>query len=76
MNCKRKQLIPFLANKLDVEDKLEFLFHLEDCSGCWDAVYNSIKARHPHYYKTTTPRKKVSKQKVGNVKKGETLEVA
>ncbi len=75
MKCNREQLIPFLSNKLDVEDKLDFLSHLENCSQCWDLVYNSIKAQHPHYYKST-PRPRTPKKERQDRNKEEIYEVA
>lgn len=52
-NCDRQRLVGFLTNQLDVDDRLDFLGHLEACPRCWGEVYNARKAEHPHYYKST-----------------------
>ena len=63
-NCHRRLLKRFLTDQLDVEDKLRFLSHVEECAECWDEVYNSVKAQHPHYYKTTGRRVKISDKEI------------
>jgi len=55
----------YLANRLTLEDQLDFLIHVDSCSHCWDEVYNATKSKHPHYYKTTARQVKVSKQEMG-----------
>lgn len=56
MTCDRITLLRFLREQLEEDDRLDFLFHLDDCPNCWDAVYNATKAAHPHFYKRP-PRK-------------------
>ena len=63
-NCNRRLLKRFLSNKLDVDGRLRFLFHLEECTECWDEVYNATKAQHQHYYKSTGRRPKVSDKEI------------
>ena len=63
-NCNRRLLKRFLTDKLDVDDQLRFLAHVEECTECWDAVYNSVKAQHPHYYKSTGHRVKISDKEI------------
>ncbi len=58
-NCNRRLLKGFLSNQLDVDGKLSFLDHVEECNECWDEVYHSVKAQHPHYYKSPGRRVKV-----------------
>ena len=50
--CLRELLAYYLSDKLDLDDKLIFFTHLDDCPKCWDKVYNAVKAQHPHYYKS------------------------
>ena len=50
-DCNRQRLADFLIDRLEVDDKLLFLDHLEACPRCWRDVYNARKAEHPHYYK-------------------------
>ncbi|MGH9339203.1 MAG: hypothetical protein ACRD1R_06360 [Acidobacteriota bacterium] len=64
ITCNRRTLSHFLSDRLEIEDKLGFLFHLDHCSKCWDAVYNAVKATHPHYYKTTSRRLKISEREL------------
>ncbi len=49
--CKREVLVSFLQNRLEEDDRLDFLMHLDSCPNCWEAVYSASKAAHPHYYK-------------------------
>ncbi len=58
--CKREQIVGFLTNRLDVDEKLEFLGHVEECVQCWEEVYNARKNEHPHYYKRTSRQVKIS----------------
>ncbi len=62
-NCDRGLLARFLSDKLDVDEKLSFFSHLEDCPECWDEVYNAVRAQHPHYYKTKS-KLKVSEKEI------------
>ena len=54
--CDRKMMLSFLRDQLEQDDRLVFLFHLDECPNCWDTVYNATKATHPHFYKRP-PRK-------------------
>ena len=63
-NCNRKLLQRFLTDKLDVDGKLSFLSHVEECTECWDEVYNSVKAQHPEYYKSTGRRVRISDKEI------------
>lgn len=58
--CKRERLVGFLTNQLEIDERLEFLSHLDLCGRCWDEVYNARKAEHPHYYKTSSRRVRLS----------------
>ncbi|MCH8819711.1 MAG: hypothetical protein IIB03_05245 [Acidobacteria bacterium] len=70
-NCNRRLLKRFLTDKLDVDDQLRFLAHVEECTECWDEVYNSVKAQHPHYYKSTGRRVKISDKEIRQFEKME-----
>ena len=61
-NCKRELLLGFLHGELDVDDCLEFLEHVENCTRCWGEVYNAEKNKHPHYYKTKSQLKLSEKE--------------
>ena len=63
-NCNRRLLKSFLTDKLDVDGKLRFLYHVEECAECWDEVYNSVKAQHPHFYKSTGRQVKNSDKEI------------
>ncbi len=58
--CKREQIVGFLRNQLDVDEKLEFLGHVEACVQCWEEIYNARKNEHPHYYKRTSRQVKIT----------------
>jgi len=76
MTCKRELLSGYLENRLDLEDQLDFLTHVDSCAHCWDEVYNATKARHPHYYKNTSRQVKLSKRELGEGSHEEVFEVA
>lgn len=61
--CNKKNPIRYLKEEMDLDEKLTFLFHLDTCSNCWEAVYNATKAEHPHYYKVKARRIKQLSEK-------------
>ncbi|MFQ5739674.1 MAG: hypothetical protein ACE5JX_11745 [Acidobacteriota bacterium] len=65
--CSREHLIGFLTNQLELDEKLQFLFHLETCSQCWGEVYNAKKAEHPHYYKGYTRQLRISDRELRRI---------
>ena len=44
--CDRKRISGFLGNTLNLDDKLEFLMHLDRCVSCWNQIYEATKARY------------------------------
>jgi hypothetical protein len=66
-NCNRKQLAGFLSDQLEVDERLEFLVHVETCSRCWDEIYNARKSEHPHYYKTTARQVKITDKELQRI---------
>lgn len=60
LNCDRRYLAAYLAQRLDEDRRLEFLLHLDECPRCWEAVYAATKAEHPHYYKSRSKKAKKS----------------
>ena len=44
--CDRKRISGFLNNTLNLDDKLEFLLHLDRCATCWNQIYVATKARY------------------------------
>ncbi len=65
--CDRQTVARFLGNELDLDEKLEFLEHLEECKQCWGEVYNARKNEHPHYYKKTSRRLKVTEKELAKL---------
>lgn len=61
--CDKKLVAGFVADQLEDDDRLDFLFHLDECPDCWEEVYNATKAGHPHFYKKATRKKKKKKAK-------------
>lgn len=59
-SCNRQRLIGFLTDQLEIDDRLEFLAHLDACGRCWDEIYSARKAEHPHYYKSNNRRVRIS----------------
>ena len=56
----RKKLIAFLLKRLNLDDRLELLFHLEECRRCRDVVYYGVKAQHAHYYQSGRAARKTT----------------
>ncbi len=61
-NCNRQRLIGFLTDQLEIDERLEFLAHLDGCGRCWDEIYSARKAEHPHYYKSGNRSVKISEK--------------
>ncbi len=59
-SCRRELLSGYLENRLELEDQLDFLSHVDECPRCWEEVYNATKAQHPHYYKNTSRQVKLT----------------
>jgi hypothetical protein len=55
-SCDRTVLAAFLKDELPEDDRLDFLFHLDTCTRCWEEIYNATKAEHPHFYKRPSRR--------------------
>jgi phosphosulfolactate phosphohydrolase-like enzyme len=66
VSCNRQLLRGYLANQLELEDQLEFLFHVDGCAHCWDEVYNATKAQHPHFYKSTSRQVRLSRRELAD----------
>ncbi len=69
--CNRKLLSGYLADQLDLEERLDFLFHLDSCPRCWEEVYSATKARHPHYYKNSSRQLKMSERELKRLERTE-----
>lgn len=79
--CDRKTVHGFLSEQLPEDERLEFLFHLDECPNCWEAVYSGTKAAHPHFYKQPPKKSKfteaeLTKLAAGKERKEEIFEVA
>ncbi len=62
--CNHQTIARFLCNELDLDEMLDFLDHIQECKQCWTEVYNARKNEHPHYYKKTTRRLKVTEKEL------------
>ncbi len=65
-DCNRKWLTEFLSDQFPLDDKLNFLFHLDQCRNCWNALYEAAKVRHPEYYRKVRRRMKTSNKVLGH----------
>lgn len=54
--CDRKRISGFLGNTLNLDDKLEFLMHLDTCSSCWNQIYAATKARYQQDTNVVQPK--------------------
>jgi len=66
--CDRAKLGAFLSDQLELDDRLEFLTHVESCAACWNELYSATKAQHPHYYQTGSKRTKAARKQLGSVR--------
>ena len=64
--CSRRRLKGFLSDRLDLDNRLVFLLHVEDCPKCWEAVYHDAKAQHPEYYQSSPWRMRTSKRELSH----------
>ena len=67
-SCDRAKLGSFLSDQLELDDRLEFLTHVESCADCWNELYSATKAQHPHYYQTGSKRTKAARKQLGSVR--------
>ena len=74
--CDKKLVGSFIADQLEDDDRLDFLFHLDECPDCWDEIYNATKANHPHFYKKATRKKAKKTRGVAKIAAGAKEEVA
>ncbi len=77
--CNKTWLIRYLSEELDLDEQLEFLFHLDECLDCYESLYTATKAKHPHYYKMSARQLKISErelQKLESPASQEIVEVA
>ena len=66
-NCDPRRLSHFLSERLDVDEKLDFLYHLDRCSECWEALYNLRRAQHSHYYQKKGRKMALSEKELAKV---------
>lgn len=66
-HCNRRRLLGYLRNTLDLEEKLDFLFHVDHCTRCWEDIYNYQKAQHPHWYRQNSRGVKISDKELSRI---------
>lgn len=66
-NCDRRRLAGYLSGQLDLDDRLAFLLHVEDCGRCWETVYHNVKAQHPHFYRQSPRGVKISSKELSRL---------
>ena len=54
--CDRTRISGFLGNTLNLDDKLEFLMHLDTCAACWNQIYVATKARYQQNTNVVQPK--------------------
>lgn len=69
-NCRRDTLVRYLQNRLEEDDTLDFLIHLDNCPTCWEAVYTATKASHAHYYKRALKASRLAEIDLRGVENG------
>ena len=53
MRCNPKKLAKFVENKVKPEEKLDILFHLDNCPLCFNEIYRLKKLKGDKYYKSS-----------------------
>lgn len=74
VKCNRDLLAGFLTNQLGIDDRLDFLAHLEDCPRCWDEIYNARKSEHPHFYKNGNRQVRINERELKRIDTVEEVE--
>jgi hypothetical protein len=54
--CDRRRIAGFLENTLSLDDKLEFLMHLDTCAACWNQIYVATKAQYQQSTNVVQPK--------------------
>ena len=62
--CDRELVSRFLSQQLEEDERLNFLFHIDNCLSCWEEVYSAEKAKHPHYYKKPPKRSRTTEKEL------------
>jgi hypothetical protein len=49
--CNQNDVLDYIADTMELEEKLDFLLHVDHCTRCRYEIHQITKAQHPHYYK-------------------------
>ena len=52
--CSRRKLIAFAEGRMDLDEKLDVLYHLDRCQKCWDDLYLIRKSKNGQLYSRRT----------------------
>ncbi|MBI4454673.1 MAG: hypothetical protein HY644_02105 [Acidobacteria bacterium] len=52
--CSRRKLIAFAEGRMDLDEKLDVLYHLDRCQKCWDDLYLIRKSKNGRLYSRKT----------------------
>jgi hypothetical protein len=55
--CNQNDVLDYIADTMELEEKLEFLLHVDSCNRCRYEIHQLIKAQHPHFYKPAASSK-------------------
>lgn len=50
MRCDFEKLVLYLDKKLDLDDRLTLLTHLDECESCMEAIYQLTRDRDADYF--------------------------
>ncbi|MBI2821829.1 MAG: hypothetical protein HYX74_06350 [Acidobacteria bacterium] len=48
--CSRRKLIAFAEGRMELDEKLDILYHLDRCQKCWDDLYLIRKSKNGRLY--------------------------
>lgn len=52
--CSRRKLIAFAEGRMELDEKLDILYHLDNCQKCWDDLYLVRKSKNGQLYSRKT----------------------
>ena len=52
--CSRRKLIAFAEGRMELDEKLDTLYHLDHCQKCWDDLYLIRKSKNGRLYSRKT----------------------
>jgi hypothetical protein len=65
--CNQNDVLNYIADTMELEEKLDFLLHVDGCSRCRYEIHQITKAQHPHFYKPVSGPKNARRKQLKEV---------